>query len=123
MIIKQSYFQIFSFSALMAIQNCHTSCHPMPASNNYTYKITSADLDKVSPVIVRKNGINTTTYHVIIFTTQPELLKKSGILIQSISKKFVTALIQKEDIEKIYHTEGVEQIKIPDMEYSNQTSL
>ena len=83
-------------------------------------KISTIDLEKAQPTIIHYDGKDKTMYHVIIYTTLPELLKEKGILVQSVSKTFVTALIKKEDLEIIYTTKGVEKIALPGYEYPNK---
>lgn len=100
------------------------SCQPqknMETGNNNNHpKITIEELEKLNPTVISTKDGNISTYSVIIYTKDAESLKKDGILVQSISKNFVTALIKKEDLDLIYRNKYVESIAIPQIEHLNQ---
>lgn len=69
---------------------------------------TSSDAQKIS---FRNTG--ELLYSCIIYTTEPDVLKKNGILVQSVLPKFVTALITLDDLDKLAALEQVREVKYP----------
>lgn len=69
---------------------------------------TSSDAQKISS---RNTG--ELLYSCIIYTTEPDVLKKNGILVQSVLPKFVTALITLDDLDKLAALEQVREVKYP----------
>lgn len=69
---------------------------------------TSSDAQKISS---RNTG--ELLYSCIIYTTEPNVLKKNGIQVQSVLPKFVTALITLDDLDKLAALEQVREVKYP----------
>lgn len=69
---------------------------------------TSSDAQKIS-----SKNTGELLYSCIIYTTEPDVLKKNGILVQSVLPKFVTALITLDDLDKLAALEQVREVKYP----------
>jgi len=89
----------------------------------YSPKITIDELVKTNPTIIKTEHGDQTMYAVIIYTDDVASLKEQGILVQSESKGFVTALIQKEDLEKINQNQSIKSVQIPQTDYPTNDQL
>ena len=69
---------------------------------------TSSDAQKIS-----SKNTGELLYSCIIYTTEPDVLKKNGIQVQSVLPKFVTALITLDDLDKLAALEQVREVKYP----------
>ncbi|MGV0923272.1 hypothetical protein [Empedobacter tilapiae] len=87
------------------------------SNNDMQNKITIKDLDQLKPVIIKTDKGNETVYPVIIYTEDSAELRKHNIIIQSVSKSFITALIRKNELDKIYSLQSVKSISLPKTDY------
>lgn len=82
--------------------------------------ITEQDLDKVNPTTIKTSDGYANVYAVIIYTDNPKELKEKGILVQSVSKNFVTAFIKKSDLPFLNNSKNIKSIDLPN--YDNTTN-
>lgn len=80
--------------------------------------ITEQDLDKANPTTIKTSDGYANVYAVIIYTDNPTELKEKGILVQSVSKKFVTALIKKSDLSFLNNSKNIKSIELPRHDYT-----
>lgn len=80
--------------------------------------------DEFLPItsIISPDGTIKEYYQAIIYTKNPDLLKKDGYLIQSISDNFVTALLSENDFDKLKTNNYVSTVKFPQIDYLNNQS-
>ena len=76
-------------------------------------KLTENDLNNQKPIIITTNKGKEEAYSVIIYTDNAKSLRDKGILVQSESKNFVTALIRKEDLKIINNLSTIKSIEFP----------
>lgn len=82
------------------------------------------DNQLTTSTIIKPNGEVEELYHAIIYTDNPQALKDSGIIIQSISKTFVTALLELNDINKLRDSNLVSTVMTPQIDtLNNQSNL
>ncbi|WP_313579590.1 hypothetical protein [Chishuiella sp.] len=82
----------------------------------FSHKVTIQDLERSTPITIKTDNGYQDVYNVIIYTSSPSDLVTNGISVQSTTSKFVTALIKKEDLEKIYKIKSVKSISLPDID-------
>ena len=116
---------------ILSIVVLNTSCHSNQAIKNedksekqmFQHRITVKDLENSKPIVVKTDKGYMNVYSVIIYTNNPSELEEKGIAVQSKSTRFVTALIKKEDLEKIYQLKSVKSISLPKMDYLHDDKL
>ncbi|GGE99311.1 hypothetical protein SAMN05443634_102291 [Chishuiella changwenlii] len=116
---------------ILSIVVLNTSCHSNQAIKNedkseqkmFQHRITVKDLENSKPIVVKTDKGYMNVYSVIIYTDNPSELEEKGIAVQSKSTRFVTALIKKEDLEKIYQLKSVKSISLPKMDYLHDDKL
>ena len=116
----------FILTFFLSIHSCKPLQKVDQESNQetmYSPKITAEDLAKTTPISIKTDQGVQTVYAVIIFTEDAASLKKQGILVQSVSKEFVTALIKKEDLEKINQNKSVKSVQLPQTDYPTNNQL
>ncbi len=69
--------------------------------------------------IITPDGQTKELYHAIVYTQKPQELRNTGILIQSVSKDFVTALLSIEDIEHLRTSNLISSVVAPTYERIN----
>ena len=96
-----------------------TSCQKKAINSNeiekpmQQVKLTENDLNNQKPIIITTNKGKEEAYSVIIYTDNAKSLRDKGILVQSESKNFVTALIRKEDLKIINNLSTIKSIEFP----------
>ena len=100
-----------------------TSCQKKAINSNeiekpmQQVKLTENDLNNQKPIIITTNKGKEEAYSVIIYTDNAKPLRDKGILVQSESKNFVTALIRKEDLKIINNLSTIKSIEFPIMDH------
>ncbi|WP_313383890.1 S8 family peptidase [Chishuiella sp.] len=93
---------------------------------NNVLKKTSNSLtnDEVLPItsLISPNGTVKEYYQAIIYTKDPEQLKKDGYLVQSVSEDFVTALLSENDFNRLRDNQYISTVKYPQIDYLNNQS-
>lgn len=115
---------------ILSIIVLHTSCHSNRVIKNedkseeqmFQRRITVQDLENSKPIVVKTDKGYQSVYSVIIYTDNPSELEEKGIALQSKSTRFVTALIKKEELEKIYQLKSVKSISLPRIDLINNES-
>lgn len=67
--------------------------------------------------IIKPNGEVEELYHVVIYTESANKLKDSGIIVQSVTKKFVTALVSLDNIQQLAKDNNVTSVMVPTIDY------
>lgn len=89
----------------------------------FSRKITIQDLEKSIPITIKTDNGYQDVYNVIIYTDSPSDLVTNGISVQSTTSNFVTALIKKEDLEKIYKIKSVKSISLPGIDLLHENTI
>ncbi|WP_313383892.1 hypothetical protein [Chishuiella sp.] len=89
----------------------------------FSHKVTIQDLERSTPITIKTDNGYQDVYNVIIYTSSPSDLVTNGISVQSTTSKFVTALIKKEDLEKIYKIKSVKSISLPGIDLLHENTI
>lgn len=116
---------------ILSIIVLHTSCHSNQVIKKedkseeqmFQHRVTVQDLKNSKPIVVKTDKGYMNVYAVIIYTDNPSELEEKGIAIESKSSQFVTALIKKEELEKIYQLKSVKSISLPKINYKNEEDI
>ncbi len=121
-VFKPSF--IFYAFALLCIISCKnnvlTNHEPKTMQQP---KITQDDLVKEKPLSIKTDHGYIDMYAVIIYTEDASALRSKGILVQTETSKFVTALIKKDDLVILNTMESVESVHLPQHEYPTTNDL
>ena len=109
---------IYTLSLISLCFSCKTTNNVVKSKTNdinqtMQNKITIQDLEKHESIVIKTNRGQEVVYPVIIHTDNSEELKQNDIIVQSVSKTFVTALIKTTDLNKIYKLKSVKLIELP----------
>ena len=100
-----------------------TSCQKKAINSNeiekpmQQVKLRQNDLNIQEPILTTTNKGKEEAYSVITYTDNAKSLRDKGILVQSESKNFVTALIRKEDLKIINNLSTIKSIEFPIMDH------
>lgn len=118
--------RLLLITLILFIASCKSIQKVDQTSNNetmFTPKITAEDLEKSTPIIIKTEKGERTMYSVIIYTDDAKSLKKDGIIVQSESKGFVTALISKDDLQKLNQNSSVKAVSLPQIDYPTNDQI
>lgn len=93
--------------------------------NNISQKTNSTLINnEVLPItkLISPDGTVKDYYQAIIYTENPEQLKKDGYIVQSVSKNFVTALLLEEDLKGLKDYPYISSVEFPKINYINNQS-
>ncbi|WP_282631063.1 hypothetical protein [Empedobacter sedimenti] len=111
-----SFFIIFSSLTFINCQNKSIKSNEIEKPMQHV-KLTENDFINQKPLIITTSKGKEEAYSVIIYTDNPKSLRDKGILIQSESKSFVTALIKKSDIKTINNLSTIKSVEFPIMDH------
>lgn len=116
--MKKIVYLIIFITLCLSCKTQNKNFSSSTQSNNSMYnKITVEDLEQSKPIIIKTDKGNEEVYPVIIYTEDSSELIKHNIIVQSVSKKFLTALIRKNELDKIYNLQSVKSISLPKTDY------
>lgn len=115
--MKTTYLVIILISTIFL--GCQQNSISTSERNMQEVKISEKDFANQKPLIIKTAKGDEEFYAVIIYSDDINSLKKNGIIIQSESKNFVTALIKKSDIKTINQLKSIKSIEFPSFDNSN----
>lgn len=116
--LKKILFLLFITHTLTIFLSCqnNTTLNNNIEKTMQEKNISEKDLNNLIPIIITTDKGKEEVYSVIIYTNNSQPLKDKGIIVQSESKNFVTALIKKEDIIILNKINSIKYIKFPEMD-------
>lgn len=118
-----TFFLFFCLFSCQNQQKLKNSKENITQEKMYRNRITIEDLQNTKPIVIKTKDGYQQVYSVIIYTDNSSELIENGIAVQSTSSQFVTALIKKEDLEKIYLLKSVKSISLPKIDYLHNENL